>query len=217
MDGNRRWAKKKGLPALEGHHRGYLKLKDVGDWCLENDIKFLTVYTFSSENWKRTKHEISYLMELTLKALTEDLDEFNRKGIRMMTIGQLDKYPKKIRQAYANAVEQTKKNKKGTLITCLSYSGRTEIVDTFKKIIKQGKRAGQISEKLIQNNLYAPDVPDPDLILRTSGEMRLSNFLTWQSIYTELYFSKTLWPDFSRAEFDRMLKEFYNRQRNFGK
>lgn len=217
MDGNRRWAKKRGLPTLEGHRRGYEKLKQVGDWCIENGIKFLTVYAFSTENWKRNRYEIKYLMDLTLKALTDDLEEFNKKGIRMMTVGQLHKYPKKIREAYKTAVEVTKNNKKGTLITCLNYGGRLEIVDAVKKIIQQEKKSSQINEKLIQNNLYAPDIPAPDLIFRAGGEMRLSNFLTWQSIYSELYFSKTLWPDFSRREFDTMLKEYDNRQRKFGK
>ncbi|MBU4360355.1 polyprenyl diphosphate synthase [Candidatus Parcubacteria bacterium] len=221
MDGNRRWARKKGLPAFEGHIHGYQTLKKVGDWCLENSIKFFTAYAFSTENWNRSKLEVNFLMNLFEKILKNDIDEFNKKGLKMKFIGQLKKYPKKLNQLIKHAEKLTKNNKKGTLIICLSYGGRSEIVDAVKKIIKSGINpeylGEKINEKLIYQNLYSPDIPDPDLILRTGGEMRLSNFLTWQSVYSELYFSNTLWPDFSKKEFNKILKEYYNRQRRFGK
>jgi len=217
MDGNRRWAKKRGLPAFEGHIHGYQTLKKVGDWCLEKGIEILTVYAFSTENWKRPKIEVNFLINLMQKILKNDINEFNKKGLKMRFIGQLEKYPKKLNQLIKQAEKLTKNNKKGTLIICLSYGGRSEIVDAIKKIIKKNINLNKITEKLIYKNLYSPDVPEPDLIVRTGGEMRLSNFLTWQSVYSELYFTKTLWPDFSKKEFNKILKEYNNHQRRFGK
>ena len=216
MDGNRRWAKQKGLPSLEGHRQGYLKLKQVGDWCIQAGIKFLTIYAFSTENWNRAPEEVNYLIKLTAKVLKEDLQEFHQKGIRLRTIGQLDRYPPELQEIIRQAEKLTKSNTQGTLISCLNYGGQTEIVDAVKKIIQQNKKPGEIDEELIKNNLYAPDVPYPDLILRTSGELRLSNFLTWQSVYSELYFTKTIWTDFSRQEFDKILEEYNNSKRRFG-
>jgi undecaprenyl diphosphate synthase len=217
MDGNRRWAKKRNLPTLKGHQRGYEKLKQVGDWCLENGIKFLTVYAFSNENWHRKKSEVNYLMKLMLNGLKNDIDEFHSKGIRLKAIGQIEKFPKYLQKLIHESEEITKNNKKAILILCLSYGGRTEIADAVKKIVAKKIKPAQITEKLIEDNLYFPEAPAPELIIRTGGEFRMSNFLAWQSVYSELFFSKTLWPALSHNEFNEILDEYGKRQRRFGK
>jgi undecaprenyl diphosphate synthase len=217
MDGNRRWARKRGVALFRGHQAGYQKLKQVGDWCLEAGIKFLTVYAFSSENWQRSKLEITYLIRLMLKVVKVDLDSLVKRNLRLKVIGRLEKFPTKLQQAVRDAEELTQHNEKGTLVVCLGYGGRQEIVDAIKKIIAQHKKPEEINENLIKKNLYYPELPEPDLIIRTGAVMRLSNFLTWQSIYSELCFTPTFWPDFSKSEFNRILREYKKRQRRFGK
>ncbi len=213
MDGNRRWARKRGLPAFKGHVFGRKTLKKALQWCIENKIKYLTVYAFSTENWKRPKIEVSFLMNFLSKVLQEEVDELHKEKIRMRISGRKEGFPKKIQELIKKAEKLTKNNKKATLQVCLNYGGRSEIIDAVKKISK----IKQVTEKIIQKHLYNPDIPDPDLIIRTGGEMRLSNFLIWQSVYSELYFTQTLWPDFSKKEFNKIIKDFYNRQRRFGK
>lgn len=217
MDGNRRWARKKGLPVFEGHRHGYQTLKEVGEWCRTAGIKFLTVFAFSTENWQRTKQEVNYLNKLIVMVLKNDLDWFNQRGWRIRLAGDLSYYSNKIRAGLQEAEQKTKNNQRATLIICLSYGGRDEIINAVKKIVAHKKTNQQINEKLISQNLYLPDVPDPDLILRTGNELRLSNFLLWQAAYSELYFTPTLWPDFSKAEFNQILKDFQRRQRRFGR
>jgi undecaprenyl diphosphate synthase len=189
----------------------------VADWCLEAGIKFLTVYAFSSENWKRSKLEVSFLMNLMLKIVKNDFNLLKQKQIRLKVIGRLEKLPKQLQAAIQEVEKLTKNYKKGTLVVCLSYGGRQEIVDAIKKIIAQHKKPNEIDAGLIHKNLYFPELPEPDLIIRTGDVVRLSNFLTWQSTYSELYFTPTLWPAFSKSEFDDILEDFKKRQRRFGK
>lgn len=217
IDGNRRWAKARGLPKLEGHRRGYDKVKKIGDWCLKRGIKILTVYAFSTENWNRQPVEVKYLMRLLKRGLTKDLNYFHKKGIKIRVIGQKERLNKELQKAVAGAEEKTKNNKKGILNIAISYGGRPEIIQAIQKIIKDKISVEKIDEKLIEKYLWTAGLPDPDLIIRTSGEMRLSNFLTWQSAYSELYFIKNHWPDFSEADLDQAILEFNKRQRRFGK
>ena len=217
MDGNRRWAKACGLPKLEGHRRGYDKIKKVGGWCLEKGIEILTVYAFSTENWNRELAEVKYLMWLLRRGLTKDLNYFYKKGIKIRIIGQKERLNKELQKAVLKAEEKTKNNKKGILNLAISYGGRPEIIQAIKKIIKNKIPAEKISEKLIERYLWLGDLPAPDLIIRTSGEQRLSNFLTWQSAYSELYFINKHWPDFTETDLDQAISEFNRRQRRFGK
>lgn len=218
IDGNRRWARAHGLPTLYGHKKGYAKLKDVADWCFDRGVKILTCYVFSTENWNRSKREVSYLMRLLKKALTTDLPELQKKDVRLKISGRRDdsRMPKDLREAIAKAEEATKNNKRGILNLALNYGGRVEIVEAVKKIIKQGLTPEKITEETIEQNLYTAGLPDPDLIIRTS-EQRLSGFLLWQSSYAELYFIPKYWPDFSEKDLDEALEEYDKRQRRFGK
>jgi undecaprenyl diphosphate synthase len=217
MDGNRRWAKEHGLPKFEGHRRGYEKVKEVGDWCLKRGIKILTLFAFSTENWKRSKEEVNYLMDLLHFALTKELNEFNKRNIKLKIIGRRDGLPEKVAKAATEAERYTAKNNGGLLQMAINYGGRSEIVDAVKKIIKQGLSAEKIGEKTIEQNLYTANVSDPDLIIRTSGEQRLSGFLLWQSAYSELYFCQKYWPDFSEQDLDEALEWYASRERRFGK
>lgn len=216
MDGNRRWAKDNNLPSFEGHRQGYDKMKEVGQWCVNRGITTLTVYAFSTENWNREQAEIDYLMDLLYKAVTTEIKEFNKRGIRLRVIGTRERLSEKMIQAIAEAEEQTKTNNKGTLNICLNYGGRLEIVDAVKKIISQGIPAEQITEKTITENIWFAGQNDPDLIIRTSGEQRLSGFLTWESVYSEFLFIDKHWPAFSETDLDDAVSDFNNRHRRFG-
>ncbi len=216
MDGNRRWAKKRGLPAIEGHRRGYQKAKQVGDWCLERGIQILTVYAFSTENWKRSKVEVNFLMNILEEALTKDLAEFIDKGIRLRIIGDSLGLSQKLQQVIDIAQQKTKDNKKGDLNIAVNYGGRLEIVEAVKKITRKKISPVKINEQLIADNLWTAGQPDPDLIIRTSGEQRLSGFLTWQSVYSELYFTPKHWPDFIENDLDKAIDNFQKRDRRFG-
>lgn len=216
MDGNRRWAKKRGLPPMAGHKKGYEKMKDVGDWCLARGIDFLTVYAFSTENWHRSKKEVDYLMNLLQQGLTKELPQFMEKNIRLKIIGSRDKLSAKLKKAIEAAENKTKDNTAGTLNIAINYGGRLEVVEAVRKIIKQGIPAGKITEDTISENVWTAGEPDPELIIRTSGEHRLSGFLTWQGVYSELYFTKKFWPDFSEKDLDEAIVEFNRRTRRFG-
>jgi undecaprenyl diphosphate synthase len=216
MDGNRRWAKKRGLPSLEGHRRGYNKMKEVGQWCIDRGIKHMTVYAFSTENWKRSKKEVDYLMNLLEKALTSEIPEFMKKGIRLRVVGSKKGLSKNIIKAIENAEKETAKNSKGTLNIAINYGGRLEIVEAVQNIIKQKKSPKAITEDLISKNIYTAGQPDPDIVVRTSGEHRLSGFLTWQSVYSELFFIKPHWPGFKEKDLDKVIDEYNNRNRRFG-
>ncbi len=218
LDGNRIWAKSKGLPTLEGHRRGYEKLKDLGDWAEEKGISHVTVYAFSTENWNRSQEEVGYLMDLFRILLKKDLPEFHKRGKRLRFIGDLSRLAPDLQEGIKKAEELTKNNTRGTLCACISYGGRGEIVNAARKILEnKNMKPSDITEESFGKFLYAPDIPDPDLIIRTGGEMRLSNFLTWQSTYSEFFFPKTFWPEFSKEEFFAILDEFSKRKRNMGK
>ena len=216
IDGNRRWAREKGLPIFEGHRQGLKKVKELGKWLKARGIKILTLYCFSTENWKRSPAEVNYLMKLLNSALTEDIKEFHKRGFKLRVIGQKERLPSYLQKAIKKAEELTKNNKEGILNLAISYGGRAEIVEAVRKIIKEKISPDRIDEKLIGNYLYTQDLPDPDLIIRTSGEQRLSNFLLWQSAYSELYFCPKYWPDFTEKDLDEALKEYTRRQRRFG-
>lgn len=214
MDGNRRWAKAQGLSSIEGHRQGYAKLKDVGTWCIERGITTLTVYAFSTENWNRSRVEVTYLMKLLERAVSRELPHFNKQKIRLKIIGDVKGLPKTLQKAIANAEAVTAKNDRGILNLCINYGGHLEIIEAVKKIVRKKIPASKITEELISKSLWLAD--QPDLVVRTSGEQRLSGFLTWQSVYSELYFTKTHWPAFDEADLDKAIAEYAHRQRRFG-
>jgi undecaprenyl diphosphate synthase len=220
MDGNGRWAEKRGLSRIEGHKAGAEAVRNLLEIIDKYDVKYLTLYAFSTENWKRPKNEISGLMELLKEFLNINLKTLNKKGIRLRTIGNIEKIPLITRKVLKHAVKITENNTEGQLILALSYGGRTEIVDAVKKIaedVKNGKlQAKKINEDLFSSYLYAPDVPDPDLMIRTSGEFRISNFMLWQLSYSEIWITDTLWPDFSEKDFSEAVNSFNNRDRRYG-
>ncbi len=216
MDGNRRWAKKRGRPTLEGHRRGYDAFKQVGEWCLDRGIEILTVYAFSTENWNRSKKEVNYLMRLLSFALSSEVDDLHRKNIRISVIGRVKELPDHLQKHIRTAMALTKNNTRGTLQLAINYGGRLEIVDAVKKVFKDAKNASAFSERSLSAAMYTAGQPDPDLILRTSGEQRLSGFLAWQGVYSELLFLKKNWPDFTEHDLDLSLREYGRRQRRFG-
>lgn len=216
MDGNRRWARKRGKPALEGHRQGYLTLKKIGDAALDRGIKCLTVWAFSTENWKRTKREVQFLMNLLEWVLREEIAEFNRKNVRLVVTGRVHELSAKLQKLIADAMNLTRQNTRGILNILLNYGGRTELVDAVRAIIRARPDPDSVDAKLISEHLYQPDIPDPDLVIRTSGEMRLSGFMPWQTEYSEFLFSPKLWPDFTPSDLDACLAEYAHRDRRFG-
>jgi undecaprenyl diphosphate synthase len=216
MDGNRRWAKENNLSTHEGHLKGYQKLMEIGQWCLDREIKILSVYAFSTENWKRSKREVEFLLKLSNKAFTEKIDKFNEMGIKLRVIGSKEKLNKKTIENLQKAESITKNNSKGILNLCFNYGGRLEIVESVKEIINKGFKPEEITEELITKHTWTGDIGDPELIIRTSGEKRLSGFLTWQSIYSEFYFTDCHWPAFSEKDLDTAIDDFKKRHRKFG-
>lgn len=217
MDGNRRWAKEQGLFSVQGHAKGYEKLKEVGDWCLESGVKYLTVFGFSTENWQRAREEVEFLMELIYRGVTEEIGEFDKKGIRLRVIGEQAGLSERMLAAFRAAEEKTAHNSRAILTLAINYGGRAELVTAFKELLHRGVAPEQVNEALIASVLPTAGIPDPDLIIRTSGEQRTSGFLTWQSVYSELYFEPHHWPGFTREDFYRVLAWYAERQRRFGK
>lgn len=218
MDGNRRWAEENNLPTLEGHRRGYDKIKKAGKWCKEKGVKILTVWGFSTENWERSKKEVEYLMRLFKHALSKkEIDWLDKENIKLQIIGQKERFSKDLQKMMQEAEEKTKNNTDGILNLALSYGGRAEILQSFKNIIKEEIDLDNITEKTVSDNLWTAGLPDPDLIIRTSGEKRTSGFLMWQSAYSELYFCKKNWPAFEEADLDEAFLDYASRQRRFGK
>jgi undecaprenyl diphosphate synthase len=220
MDGNGRWAQRKGLPRIAGHNRGIDSVHEVVETCAELGIKILTLYTFSIENWKRPRWEVSALMELMVNTVRREIQELDEKNVKITTIGHLKDLPNNTRVSMQQAVERTKNNSGLILNLAISYGGRSEIKDAMIKISKK-VLAGEIlpeeiSENLIQNHLHTADLPDPDLIIRTSGEFRVSNFLLWQIAYSEIYVTDSHWPDFKKPDLLAALESYLKRERRFG-
>ena len=216
IDGNRRWAKKHGLPTYEGHLAGYNALKDVAFATLDEGIEYMSIYIFSTENWNRSKEEIKGLMSLVLRLFTIDAKIFDEKNIRLKVLGIREGLDEKIIKAIDKLEAKTKNNTSGTLAICLNYGGQAEIVDAVKKIIKLGVKLEQVTQDLIAENLYEAEVPPMDVIVRTSGEKRLSNFMLWRSAYSELIFLKKLWPEMTKEDVKAIIKEYNKRHRRFG-
>ena len=221
MDGNGRWAKKRLLNRIYGHEKGSEAVRTVVRSCRELGISYLTLYAFSTENWQRPKAEVEALMTLLKKFLNTEQKELVENGIRLRVIGQLDRLPASVQEALQQTMAATEENSTMTLILALSYGGRAEIIRMVKELARRFKDdeidLDAVDEDLIADYLYTADIPDPDLLIRTSGEMRISNFLLWQIAYTEIFVTPTLWPDFSREELLEILKDFQNRERRFGK
>ena len=215
MDGNRRWAKEKGLPLLEGHSAGYKKTKEVIKWSKEAGIKNLIFFAFSTENWNRKEEEVSYMMDLLRKILKNEFDEVKKENVRIIFAGQKERFSDDIRGLIENIEEKTKNNTEGTAVFAASYGGRPEILSAVNRAIEGGKK--NITEEEFSNLMWTKDVPDPDIIIRTSGEKRLSGFLPWQGVYSELFFIDTNWPAFSKEEFLKILEEYGSRERRIGK
>ena len=220
MDGNGRWAKRHGVKRIEGHKAGEKTVRRVMDLAGEHGVDYLTLYAFSTENWNRSDEEVSGLMTLLATSMKKNLDEMHEKGVRIRLSGRIDGLPLFTRRVLRSAEKRTAGNKNGNLILALNYGGRAEIADAVKLIaedVKNGKVLPEdIDEKLFSDYLYLPDVPDPDLLIRTSGEYRISNFLNWEIAYSEFYFTDTLWPDFDREDFEEAVNSFYDRDRRFG-
>lgn len=215
MDGNGRWAKKRLLPRTAGHKAGLDTFVEMVDLCSDLGIPYITVYAFSSENWNREKSEVSALMNLMESGIRRYTPEMHRKNIRLHLMGDLSRFPEKERTSLLACQEELAHNTGMTLSICLSYGGRQEILHACRELIKEGN--ADITEEDISRRLYSAGIPDPDLIIRTSGEYRISNFLLWQSAYAEYYFTDVYWPDFKKKELYKALHDFENRSRRFGK
>jgi len=216
LDGNRRWARQHSLPEYDGHLAGYNALKDVLVGSFEQGIQFVSIYAFSTENWQRDKKEVSHLMRLVMHAVTSDLKEFVKNGIRLRVLGHREGLSEKLVEAIEKAEEATRLLDKGTVLVCFNYGGQREIVDAARKCIEDGLTAEEITEEAIAKRLYAADVPPIDIIVRTSGEQRLSNFMLWRASYSELYFLKKYWPDMTKEDVADIIEEYNRRQRRFG-
>lgn len=216
-DGNRRWAKQKGMASLDGHMQGYKNLIDFAEWCKNRGVKVLTAFGFSTENWSRTEKEVNYLMKLLEKCLVDNLEKYNKDGIKVRVIGQKERLPESLQKAIKITEEATAENSNFNLNLAISYGGKWDILQAVKKIIEEKIPTDIIDEELFENYLSTNGLPNPDLIIRAGGEMRISNFVLWQAAYSELYFSPKLWPNFTEQDLDLALKEFNRRVRRFGK
>lgn len=216
IDGNRRWAKEHNLSINEGHKRGYENLKNIVKAANREGIHYVSAFIFSTENWSREKTEVRDLMKLCLWIMKHELKVLHKEGVRIRVIGSKLKLGKSLIKAIHNAEVVTKDNERGTLLLCLDYGGQQEIVEATKRIVKAGYNPDDITPDLLSRFLYAPDVPPIDLIIRTSGEKRLSNFMLWESAYSELLFTKVYWPDFSKDDLHAAIKDYSNRKRRFG-
>ncbi len=221
MDGNGRWAKKRLLNRVKGHEKGVETVRAIVRACREFEIPYLTLYAFSTENWQRPQNEIKALMALLKSFLKKELPELISQQIRLKAIGQIYRLPEEVRQILKEAIDETSTNEKMTLNLALSYGGRTEITDMVKaigrKVASGDVNPEGIDQEIVAQHLYTHNIPDPDMMIRTSGEMRISNFLLWQLAYAEIFVTETLWPDFSRDEFLELLGQYQRRDRRFGK
>ena len=220
MDGNGRWAKQKGLPRVAGHRKGIKTVREIVEACANLGVKFLTLYTFSTENWKRPKTEVSTLMRLIVKSLKDETDQLHKNNIKLTSIGNAEMLPKEVREELEEAFEKTKMNTKMTLNLAISYSGRWELTNAVQNIVNDvidGKiKQKTISENTISDYLNTSDMPDPELLIRSGGDMRISNFLLWQIAYSEIFVTDVLWPKFNTTNLIKAVKDFQNRERRFG-
>ena len=218
MDGNRRWAKKRKMPQFEGHRQGLRTLIKISNYAWKRGVRVLTLYAFSSENWQRAKKEVNYLMKLISLALNEKyLSSLIRNKISLRVIGDKRRLPKYLQEKIRTAEKRTGNGKSGILNLAISYGGRLEIIEAIRKILRKKIKVEKIDENMISNNLWTKGLPDPELIIRTGGEKRLSNFLTWQSIYSELYFTDKYWPDFEEDDLEKAFENYRQREKRFGK
>ncbi len=220
MDGNGRWAQQQGKERYEGHIEGVASVRACIKAALRNGVRYLTLYTFSTENWGRPQEEVDALMQLFCQSVTNETPELIKEGVRVRFIGRRDRFSEVVRERLQHIEESTKEGSKLTLVLAFDYSAREELVSATQRLAKRvasGElRSEDISEQLISANLYTADIPDPDFIVRTSGECRLSNFLLWQASYAEMYFPQTLWPDFREEAFDKAIEEYAQRNRRYG-
>ncbi|MDO8683160.1 MAG: isoprenyl transferase [Armatimonadota bacterium] len=221
MDGNGRWAKERGLSRLAGHIQGYSTVRTVVEAAVDFGVQALTLYTFSSENWNRPKEEVEGIMRLIAEAARKELDDLMKQGVRLIVSGRLSELPEDVQDSLACDMERTRQNSVMTLNLAVNYGGRREIVDAVQNIaalVAKGELAPEdIDDKVIAENLYTPQLPDPDMLIRTAGELRVSNFLLWQIAYTEIWVTQDLWPDFTRDDFIRAISDYQKRIRKFGK
>ncbi|MFC1559694.1 isoprenyl transferase [Candidatus Margulisiibacteriota bacterium] len=217
MDGNGRWARRRGLPRIEGHRRGAVSLKEMVKSCAKLGVKYLTVYAFSTENWKRPKPEVNFLMDLLSQTIDKEVGELKKNKVRLRFLGKIHMLPAKLQNKIKKSERRTAKNKGLQLNVCLSYGGRAEVVDAVKLLLKKRVDSGKITEKLFSKHLYTAGMPDPDLLIRTASEFRVSNFLIWQIAYSEIWITDTLWPDFREKHLLEAIGEYKKRERRFGR
>lgn len=217
MDGNRRWAKGQGMPALKGHHAGGETLKKVVGFARDVGIKHIILFTFSTENWHRSEEEVSYLLNLIGEFLQKELEHFIKEGGVLHFVGDLSRFSSELQNKLKGAEEKTINNAGPHVYFALNYGGRQEILSAVKSIVKDNPKLEDVTEEYFSKHLQTGDMPDPDIIIRTSGEQRLSGFLPWQGVYSELFFTKTLWPDFSKEEFLKIIEDYGHRERRIGK
>lgn len=216
MDGNGRWAQARGLPRLAGHRAGTENLRRILRAAVEFGVRILTIYAFSTENWYRPRDEVEGLLDIAERMIDRELLELHREGVQIRHIGRMDRVPERLQAKIREVVDLTRNNQRLILNVAFNYGGRAEIVDVVRRIIRDGIPPEQVDEALIARHLYTADLPDPDLIIRTSGEMRVSNFLIWQGAYAEYYVTPVYWPDFDKDDFYKALAEYARRQRRFG-
>ena len=216
MDGNGRWAQRQGMPRTAGHRAGVENLRSIITASVRFGVRFLTIYAFSTENWARPRSEVSVLMNLLARALRREVPELHKNGVRLNHIGRLERLPERSRQGVLDAIELTKDNDRLVLNVAFNYGGRAEVIDAAKRIIQAGVSAEDLTEEMFAQYLYTAGQPDPDMIIRTAGELRVSNFLLWQGAYAEYYAAPVCWPDFDEAEFYKALVEYNRRGRRYG-
>jgi len=216
MDGNGRWAKHRGLPRIAGHRAGTENLRTIIRASAEFGIEYLTLYAFSTENWSRPKAEITGLMNILSDVIDREMAELNKEGARLLHIGHLDGLPKTLQDKVRHAIDLTRDNKGITIVLAFNYGGRDEIIHAIKHMIGDGVKEEEVNVGLVDKYMFTKDIPDPDLVIRTSGERRTSNFLTWQTVYSEWYFPEVYWPDFNKEELRKALQDYADRERRFG-
>ena len=221
MDGNGRWAKKQGLARMFGHKQGVETVHNITVAATQLGVEYLTLYTFSTENWNRPKEEVDALMTLLVDTIAKETPTLMNNNVRLTTIGDIDRLPEGTKQKFLACIEQTSHNTGLTMVLALSYSARWEIIEAVRKAVNQAQkgalRAEEVNEQLVSSLMTTADIPDPDLLIRTSGEYRISNFLLWQLAYSELYFTDCLWPEFTEEEFYKAIVDYQKRERRFGK